>query len=100
MEVLYRTLELDECDRIRELNASQYIGRAWRKSLAGRQPYPGVKHGTPTLHLLYHPQIHFLHGSQNPDTQLWQNRCAIACRSWVSGFCPIGIYRVTLHMLV
>lgn len=30
MEVLYSTLELDECDRIRELYASQYIGRAWR----------------------------------------------------------------------
>lgn len=30
MEVIYRTLEIDECNRIREINASQYIGRAWR----------------------------------------------------------------------
>ena len=37
MEVLYRTLELDECDRIREVDASQYIGRAWRNVDGYRQ---------------------------------------------------------------
>lgn len=30
MEITYRTLEPDECNRIREIDASQYIGRAWR----------------------------------------------------------------------
>lgn len=37
MEVLYRTLELEECDRIREVDASQYIGRAWRNVDGYRQ---------------------------------------------------------------
>lgn len=27
----YRPLELTECERIREIDASQYIGRAWRR---------------------------------------------------------------------
>ena len=30
-EILYRTLRCDECERIREIDASQYIGRAWRE---------------------------------------------------------------------
>lgn len=30
MEVVYRTLEMNECNRIREIDVSQYIGRAWR----------------------------------------------------------------------
>lgn len=37
MDVIYRTLELDECNRIREMNASQFIGRAWRNVDGCRQ---------------------------------------------------------------
>lgn len=35
--VTYRDLELDECERIREIDASQYIARAWRAVDGKRQ---------------------------------------------------------------
>lgn len=37
MDVIYRTLELDECNRIREIDASQYIAQAWRDINGSRQ---------------------------------------------------------------
>lgn len=37
MEIIYRTLELDECNKIREIDASQYIGKAWRDINGHRQ---------------------------------------------------------------
>jgi len=37
MEVLYRLLRLDESNRIREIDASQYIRRAWRDVNGSRQ---------------------------------------------------------------
>lgn len=36
-DVLYRQLAYDECERIREINASQFIGRAWRDGNGSRQ---------------------------------------------------------------
>ncbi len=36
-EILFRRLELGECERIREIDASQYIGRAWREVDGVRQ---------------------------------------------------------------
>ena len=36
-KVTYRNLALDECDRINEMNPSQYIGRAWREINGERQ---------------------------------------------------------------
>ena len=36
-EILVRKLEIGECDRIREIDASQYIGRAWREVDGVRQ---------------------------------------------------------------
>lgn len=37
MEIIYRALELNEYSRIREINASQYIKRAWRNVDGCRQ---------------------------------------------------------------
>lgn len=37
MEIIYRTLELDECSKIREIDASQYIKRVWRDVDGSRQ---------------------------------------------------------------
>ncbi len=37
MEILYRKLTLEECSRIREIDPSQYIGRAWREAQGRRQ---------------------------------------------------------------
>jgi GNAT superfamily N-acetyltransferase len=37
MEVVYRKLNIDECDKIREIDASQYIRRAWREVNGRRQ---------------------------------------------------------------
>lgn len=36
-EILYRKLEIGECERIQEIDASQYIGRAWREVDGVRQ---------------------------------------------------------------
>lgn len=36
-EILYRKLEIGECERIREIDASHYIGRAWREVDGERQ---------------------------------------------------------------
>jgi GNAT superfamily N-acetyltransferase len=30
-EVEYRKLAIEECDKLKEMNASQYVGRAWRE---------------------------------------------------------------------
>lgn len=35
--IQYRKLKLEECERIREIDASQYIGRAWRDEGDGRK---------------------------------------------------------------
>ena len=35
--IIYRQLRFDECERIREINASQYIYRAWREVDGARQ---------------------------------------------------------------
>lgn len=35
--ITFRTLEKNECERILEINASQYIGRAWREVNGKRQ---------------------------------------------------------------
>lgn len=35
--ILYRKLTLDECERIKEMNPSQYIGKAWREVEGRRQ---------------------------------------------------------------
>lgn len=37
MEVMYRLLKLEECNRISEIDATQYIGRAWREVNGIRQ---------------------------------------------------------------
>ena len=36
-DVSFRQIELNECERIREIDASQYIGRAWREVNGIRQ---------------------------------------------------------------
>jgi len=36
-KIIYRQLKLEEADRIREINASQFIGRAWREVNGVRQ---------------------------------------------------------------
>jgi GNAT superfamily N-acetyltransferase len=35
--IVYRRLALEECERIKEMNASQYIGKAWREVDGKRQ---------------------------------------------------------------
>ncbi|MGH4051890.1 MAG: GNAT family N-acetyltransferase [Clostridium sp.] len=35
-KIIFRKLEIKECERIGEINPSQYIGRAWRK-VAGKR---------------------------------------------------------------
>lgn len=37
MTYIYRSLTIEECDRINEINPSQYIKRAWRKIDGTRQ---------------------------------------------------------------
>ena len=54
MEILYRSLELDECSRIREIDASQYIGRAWRDV-----------NGTKELVVINYQDPDFPNGSEN-----------------------------------
>ena len=35
--IIYRELTVEECERIKEINASQYIGKAWRQVNGKRQ---------------------------------------------------------------
>lgn len=43
MDVKYQPLELNECSRIKEINASQFIGRAWR-NVDGRRQLVEIKY--------------------------------------------------------
>ena len=36
-DLIYRQLSLDECERIKEMDASQYVGKAWREVDGKRQ---------------------------------------------------------------
>lgn len=37
MEVIFRQLDINECNKIKEIDASQYIGRAWRDINGSKQ---------------------------------------------------------------
>ena len=37
LEIIYRSLKLDECEKIKDINASQYIRKAWRDVSGVRQ---------------------------------------------------------------
>ena len=36
-EIYYRKLNLNECDKIKEINPTQYVGKAWREVEGIRQ---------------------------------------------------------------
>src|SRR5690554_1737932 len=46
LSVTYRTLEIDECKKINEMNPSQYIKREWRE-VDGKRQLVGINYEDP-----------------------------------------------------
>ena len=47
MDVTYRQLTMEECEKINEMDASQYIGKAWRE-VDGRRQLVDINYQDPT----------------------------------------------------